>query len=425
MPHVIVYGNERDQDKIESILTNAEIDIVKLQGLSKYQEERAFIYGNKNYGHAIAVIYISGEEPIPFGVISADINNKKLPVIVYVANNDKARTIQADFFMFLEETNIQLKTHLKNCDSFHFNEANYSLIHEGSDDMSAQLIGAIQKVHTKYLEQPEKSRTVRTEAISPTEAELEEKKHLFSRMEGFSKMASSLEEFKSHLDKYRPTISFFGTIFPPLTDKCEWASTLGECNLIFGLGGADKNKPLEEQSVMYQFAYYAKNSGCNVYGTIPHGQVRWEESRDFSELDIKSCYITPQLQERMEAFKELSNLTIVGSTGTGTYEEVLDSLRTNPLTYLIIINNDGANTPLVTFLEKNKGLYPNCIEANTREEFSNAIKSFKWNYQKLNTFEEYSLSSRSSFYNSLSSSKESLTSPENTDVNKNSFSASN
>lgn len=393
---IIIYGNKAMQDKIQTLIQATEIDVIRFQGLTTYQEERAFIYGNANYGHAVAVICITGDEPIPFGVLSADINTKKLPVVVYVANTDKARTAYADFSLFLEETNVQLKLHFKNCDSFQFKEANYSLIHEDSE--ASQLVKAIQTRHATYLEQPEKNRTVRGESVSPTEIQLEEKRQLFSKMEGFSHMASSLEQFKSHLVKNIPTVSFFGAVFPPLTTKCEWASHLGRCNLIFGLGGADKNKSLSQQSIMYQFVYHAKKHGGTIFGTIPYGQVRWEESRDFSQLEIQSCYITPQLQERMEAFKCLSDLVIVGSSGTGTYEEILDTLRTNPLAYLIIINDDGENTPLVQLLGKNKDKYPNSLVASTQEEFQFAVEQFKSDYQTLNKEKTVN---QASFFNTL------------------------
>ena len=74
----------------------------------------------------------------------------------------------------------------------------------------------------------------------------------------------------------------------------------------------------------------------------------------------------------------------MGSSGTGTYEEILDTLRTNPLTYLIIINDDGENTPLVQLLEANKDKYPNSFVASTQEEFSLAVERFKSDYQALN-----------------------------------------
>lgn len=158
--------------------------------------------------------------------------------------------------------------------------------------------------------------------------------------------------------------------------KCEWATELGNCNLIFGLGGANKDKSLKEQSVMYQFAHYAKMGGAKIYGTIPFGQVAWEEKLDFS-IGIESCYITPQLQERMDAFKNLSQFIIVGSTGTGTYEEIIDTLRTNPLTHIMIMNDDGGNTPLLTLLNANKDKYSNVTVATNRSEFKAIIDNFK------------------------------------------------
>lgn len=179
-------------------------------------------------------------------------------------------------------------------------------------------------------------------------------------------------------------------IFAPLTNKCEWATELGNCNLIYGLGGADKDKALKEQSVMYQFVHYAKLGGSKLYGTIPFGQVSYEEKLDFS-IGIESCYITPQLQERMDAFKNLSQLVIVGSTGTGTYEEVMDTLRTNPLTHIIIMNDDGGNSPLVEFLNENKDKYPNIAIANNREEFKKAVDNFKGNFRKFNVSDNVSV----------------------------------
>lgn len=378
----IVNKNMDIRNKVKRLVENTDIEIIENQGLTTYQKERAFIYGDHAYGHAVAVICISGEEPIPFGVISADINNKQLPVIVFIANNDKARKIYTDFYKFLEDTHIQINKHLKNVDSFHFKNANHVVIYEEESEEATkiELIKAIQQTHASYLKQPDKNRTVRMESVPPTSDQLVEKRDLFSKKIGFVHMATSLEEFKSYLDKDRPTISFFGMIFSPLTDKCEWAAELGNCNLIYGLDGADKDKLLKEQSVMYQFAYYAREGGCKVYGAIPFGQVIWSEKKDFS-IGIESCYITPQLQERMDAFKQLSHLIIVGSTGTGTYEEIMDTLRTSPLTQIIIINDDGGNTPLVTFLHDNKSQYPNVTVANSRADFRVALDDFKFNFK--------------------------------------------
>lgn len=373
------------RDKIMRLAKECDLGIIKPKGLTAYQKERAFIYGDHAYGHATAVICITGEEPIPFGVISPDINNKKLPVIVYVENNDKARKVYADFYKFLEETNTQINKHLKNVDSFHFKNSNHvTLYAEEKDEINkSKFLEAIQKIRAIYYKHPDEKRSVRMESNPPTKAQLDEKRSLFSKKEGFSHVTSSLEEFKSHLDKDRPTISFFGMIFSPLTDKCQWATELGHCNLIYGLGGADKNKPLKDQSVMYQFAHYAKVGGCKIYGAIPFGQVSWEEKRDFS-LGIESVYITPQLQERMDAFKDLSHFIIVGSTGTGTYEEIIDTLRTNPLTHIMIINDDGGNEPLVKLLRENINKYPNITVVNNRSEFKLAIDTFKFNFERLN-----------------------------------------
>ncbi|HEX2549145.1 MAG TPA: hypothetical protein VHM20_04895 [Gammaproteobacteria bacterium] len=391
MPHIIIYppifrnseSKSVVQEKIINLVENSDIEIVEFQELTTYQKERAFIYGDKAYGHAAAVICISGEEPIPFGVISADINNKKLPVIVYIENNDKARKVYTDYCEFLEDTNTQLRKHLSNVDSFHLKNANHIVIHEEESEKinKIKLVQAIQKTHSAYLQQSEEKRKVRMESTPPTNDQLNEKRILFSKKEGFSRISNSLEEFKSHLDKDRLTVSFFGMIFAPITDKCEWASELGHCNLIYGLGGANKDKSLKEQSVMYQFAHYAKMGGCKIYGTIPFGQVAWGEKLDFS-IGIESCYITPQLQERMDAFKMLSQFFIVGSIGTGTYEEVMDTLRTNPLTYIMIMNDEGGNKPLVTFLEKHKDKYPNVTVANNRTEFKAAFDKFRMDFQK-------------------------------------------
>lgn len=391
MPHILIYppafNNSESkiiqQEKIKNLVKNTDIEIVEFQELTTYQKERAFIYGDKSYGHAVAVIIISGEDSIPFGVISADINNKKLPVIIYVENNDKARKIYSDYRQFLEDTNTQIRKHLNNVDSFHLKNSNHVVLYEEESEIINQdkLIEAIKKTHSIYQQQSEEKRKIRMEATKPTEEQLNEKRILFSKKEGFSHIASSLEEFKSHLGKDKPTVSFFGMIFAPLTDKCEWATELGDCNLIYGLGGANKDKSLKEQSVMYQFVHYAKMGGSKIYGTIPFGQVPWEEKLDFS-MGIESCYITPQLQERMDAFKTLSQFVIVGSTGTGTYEEVIDTLRTNPLTYIMIMNDDGGNKPLVAFLEKNKDKYPNITVANNRAEFKSAFNTFKVNFEK-------------------------------------------
>lgn len=391
MPNIILYPPDSNNfvstryAKIKRLIKDTAIEIIGFNGLTTYQKERAFIYGNKSYGHAIAVIYISGEEPIPFGVISADINNKKLPVIIYVENNDKAKKVYLDLRKFLYDTNIQVHKHLNNVDSFHFEKSNHVVINEvESEEINKiKLIEAIQEIYSVYLLQPEDKRKVRMESVPPTKDQLDEKRFLFSKKEGFSHFATSLDEFKSHLYKDRPTISFFGMIFSPLTDKCEWASELGNCNLIYGLGGAITDKTLKEQSVMYQFIHYAKLGGCKIYGTIPFGQVCFEEDRDFS-IGIESCYITPQLQERMDAFKELSQLIIVGSTGTGTYEEVIDTLRSNPLTHIMIMNDDGANTPLVTFLDENKSKYPNVTVANSRIEFKAALDNFRLSLHESN-----------------------------------------
>jgi hypothetical protein len=62
----------------------------------------------------------------------------------------------------------------------------------------------------------------------------------------------------------------------------------------------------------------------------------------------------------------------------------MDTLRTNPLTHLMIMNDDGGNKPLVTFLLENKHKYPNVTVANNRAEFKLAIDNFKLNFTKLN-----------------------------------------
>lgn len=181
----ISYKNLDIQEKIKRLVKNTNIGIINFpeSGLTTYQRERAFIYGDKAYGHAIAVICISGEEPIPFGVISADINNKKLPIIVYVENNTKAQKIYADYSKFLEDTNTQIHKHLKNVDSFNLEKANHVVIHEDEREEvnKLQFIEAIEKTHAIYLQQPEEKRAVRMESVPPTNVQLDEKRNIFSK----------------------------------------------------------------------------------------------------------------------------------------------------------------------------------------------------------------------------------------------------
>ena len=60
MPKVIIYGSSSDRKKIASLIESEGISIVSTEG-STYQQERNFLYGNSEYGHAVAVICISGK----------------------------------------------------------------------------------------------------------------------------------------------------------------------------------------------------------------------------------------------------------------------------------------------------------------------------------------------------------------------------
>jgi hypothetical protein len=82
MPKVIIYGSSSDRKKIASFIENEDISIISTEG-STYQQERNFVYGNSEYGHAVAVICISDDNPIPFGVLSADIIKKQLPIVLF------------------------------------------------------------------------------------------------------------------------------------------------------------------------------------------------------------------------------------------------------------------------------------------------------------------------------------------------------
>src|SRR6202021_2841775 len=117
-----------------------------------------------------------------------DINNKKLPVIIYVEDNDKARKIYTDYYEFLEDTNTQLCKHFKNIDSFHFKNANHVVIYEEKKEAinKVNLIAAIQKIYSIYLQQPEEKRKVRMESTPPTKDQLDETSRVFSKKEGFS-----------------------------------------------------------------------------------------------------------------------------------------------------------------------------------------------------------------------------------------------
>ena len=132
--------------------------------------------------------------------------------------------------------------------------------------------------------------------------------------------------------------------------------------------------------MMYQFAWYAAQNGCKIFGTIPFEQTRWEEQRDFSQLNIQAFYITENLEARIEAFAKPSDLIIVGSCGTGTYEEVLDILRIDSKRPVIIINDDGSNTPLIQYLNNFNELYPNIIAINDQEHFKEYISTFYKNF---------------------------------------------
>lgn len=387
MPKIIIYGNKQSKDKIQNLLKHTDIEIIQPQGTSKYQQERAFVYGNRSYGHAVAIIYISGEKPIPFGVISADINKKKLPIVVYVEDNEKARKVYEDFSEFLSSTHLSINKQFgKRIDSFRFDEANYRVLFESN---SIKLTEAIDETYKIYINQSESNRTVRAEASVPSDDKVQEKRNFFSKKDGFLEMANSLDAFKSQLDKNKLTVSFFGALYPPSTNVSEWGDELENCNLIYGLTGFENNKKFHEQSMMYQFAYYAHKRGANIFGTIPYEQALLGESSDFSALKINSFYITPQLQERMEAFK-LSNLFIVGSTGTGTYEEVftiLDEEEKLKERYFIIINEDGFNKSLIALLEKYQNKYSNILVATNREEFKAAICTVRQKFKQANTEE--------------------------------------
>jgi predicted Rossmann-fold nucleotide-binding protein len=128
---------------------------------------------------------------------------------------------------------------------------------------------------------------------------------------------------------------------------------------------------------MYQFAYHAEKVGSKILGTIPFEQTSSQECLDFSKLKISACYITPGLQERMDAFR-LSTVFIVGTTGTGTYEEILtilDDKEKLSERNFIIFNEDGFNAPLIALMNKNK--CPNVFEVKNRAEFSQAIKTIQ------------------------------------------------
>jgi hypothetical protein len=379
MPKVIIYGSNSDRKKVASLIENEEISITSTGG-STYQQERNFVYGNSEYGHAVAVICISEENPIPFGVLSADIIKKQLPIVLFVKNNEKSQNLFNDFSQFLENTNEKIYGNYQ-VNSFCFKSANIIKVNEqaSENNSSIDLIEAIEETYSKYINQKQDNRTVRQESVKPNHNHLMDKRDLFGK-KGLGETAHSLEMFQNNLNPDLQTISFFGVSCTPKTDICKWGSELKNFNLIYGLMGEDKNKSFEQQSMMYQFVWHAAQNNCRIFGTIPFEQTKWEEQRDFSELNIHTFYITENLDARIEAFAKPSDLIIVGSCGTGTYEEVLDILRIDPKRPIVIINDDESNTPLIQYLNNYKQLYTNIFAINNQEKFKEFISDFSKNY---------------------------------------------
>lgn len=379
MPKVIIYGSSSDRKKIATLIENEDISIISTEG-STYQQERNFVYGNSEYGHAVAIICISEENPIPFGVLSADIIKKQLPVVLFVKNNEKSQSLFNNFSEFLENTNDKIFGNYK-VNSFCFKSANIIRVNEqvSANNTSSALIEAIDDTYSKYISQPQEERTIRQESIKPTHSFLVEKRNLFDQ-KGLGKTAHSLEMFQNELNPDLPTISFFGVSCAPKTDVCKWGSELKNFNLIYGLMGRDKSKSFEQQSMMYQFVWYAAQNNCRIFGTIPFEQTKWEEQRDFSQLNIHTFYITENLDARIEAFAKPSDLIIVGSCGTGTYEEVLDILRIDPKRPVVIINDDESNTPLIQYLNNFNHLYSNIVAISNQEQFKEYIDVFYKNF---------------------------------------------
>lgn len=393
MPHVILYGAANQKPKSENepefhfFIMPADISFIEIPG-NQYQRERSFIYGDPEEGHAVAVIVCDRKE-IPYGVISQEINKKQLPVVFLILNKDGQKSF-ADYAEFLWGAHACLVEDKIN--SFCIEKANVSIV-DATDlepvETALRLDSAIREAYSEYLKQPEESRRSRPEAAKPTAQQMADVKEKFSQVCGMEKAlsADTLDIFRTQVKQQSrgPVATFFGAINPPKNDICQWARALTSFSLLYGLGGADKNKQAEQQSVMYQFVHSLQEhsqSPVPVFGVIPYEQVRWEMDRDFRGLNICAYYITPDLGSRLEAFDKVSDLIIVGSTGTGTYEEILDILRRDPARPVIIINSDNSNTPLVKYLESfGKDVFKNIHVASNYEAFEKAVDHCFWQWQ--------------------------------------------
>lgn len=368
----LIYGAQKTvRDQLTTILNDHYIQVAVPAGSSLYQQERAFMYGEEGKGHHVAII-VFGDETIPFGVISKDINTKQLPVVVYIANETGRKQFE-EFKIFLSETNRVMSGQYKS-ECFCFEKANYAVVTYA--DTPVKLIEAVNTVHAKYLSQPAEKRTVRQEAAAVADEKLTKKRNKFAVKPGLfaENMAASAAEFNAKLaaDK-RPTASYFGPVFKAVSDMCQWSESLAKFNVIYGMGGADAGHPVSDQSTMYQFAYYAKQKGARLFGVVPLSQAKFEKNRDFTALNLDGWYITKDLAERMRAFR-VSDVIIIGSCGTGTYEEVFDILRATPDKPCWIINNDGSTTSLIHYLTAN---FNNITVINNKDEFMHAVARYE------------------------------------------------
>ena len=377
---VVIYGATAEERKcITDKLQAGGVEVMLPKGTSVYQQERSFVYGEEGKGHPVALI-VFGNDPISFGVLSQDIITKQLPVVIYLANPEGVEQFK-NFKTFLSETNKILLREL--VDSFCLQKSNVRIVLHHDID----LIGSIKQVYATYLQQSQDKRKVRQEATQVSDETLKETRNIFSAKAGFGSesRADTQEKFTSKLNAVdRPTAAYFGPVFKPRSDMCNWGSCLSGFNLLYGMGGEKENTSFADQSTMYQFAYNASKAGARVFGVIPHGQTDMEIKKDFSKLDLKGWYITRDLAERMRAFAE-SDVIIVGSCGTGTYEEVLDILRSNPDKPVWIFNNDDTNSSLVTFLNSckiaNELCFKNVTAIRYERDFVLAVEAFKQKHQ--------------------------------------------
>ncbi len=143
-PMVFIYGNPLEKTKIQRLLNGSCIEIGEAPGQSKFQQERAFLTKSLS---AVAIVYISGKNSIPLGILSADPYQIHSPMVFYIENTTLARTVCQNLVDFFRHTHPQVNKPLsKKPQGFYLDKAICAVLVEHGD-MKKQLITAINNIH--------------------------------------------------------------------------------------------------------------------------------------------------------------------------------------------------------------------------------------------------------------------------------------